>query len=310
VSGTLWITGVAGFSGRYLVEYLRGLTGGPIVVGLDRVEASPDGLDAYVRLDLTDPYEVTRAAGRHPPDRVIHLVAAMPPADEVLMWQVNVGGVFGLLWGLHQAGCSRIRVVSVGSAAEYTMPATCPLSEDSPASGASVYGRTKSAQTGLALALGRDLGLDVMVARTFNLTGPGLSSRLVAGWLCEQFAREDVPEIEIGNMASARDFLDVRDAVRAYWLLACVGIPGTVYNVCSGKATTVERLLELMSQISGRCPEIKVAAERVRASDPSMCYGDAGRLHEATGWSPEFSLEASLRDMMNERRAAHAAGRR
>lgn len=295
----LWITGVAGFSGRHLVEALADQPDRPRIVGLDLHQQPAPGMDAYHTADTTRPDEVASIADSDPPRWVIHLAGAVPPTAEAQMWLANVGSTVGLLQGLATAGCQNVRVVTVGSAAEYLPQSRGPLTEASPCGGTSVYGRAKWAQTLLTLTLGRELGLATMVVRPFNLIGPGLSTNLVAGWLCQQFAKAtDTDEIPMGNTQSARDFIDIRDAVRAYWLVAQKGQPAEVYNVCSGEAVAVEQLLAWLRELTGKSPRIRVDPARLRDADPQVSYGDCSKLQQATGWEPHISVKGSLVDML------------
>lgn len=215
------------------------------------------------------------------------------------MWHLNVGGTVGLLRGLGQAGCEGVRVVSVGSAAEFLHPDGGLLTEDSPCGGTTPYGHTKWAQTVLALRLGRELGIPTMVARTFNLVGPGLSPNLVVGSLCGQFAQADPPEvIEVGNTRAARDFIDVRDAVRAYWAVAQRGEPHETYNVSSGVATTIDQVLQHFRQLTGRSPQLQVNPARLRDADPPVSYGERSKVERVVGWRPVIPLVDSLAAML------------
>jgi GDP-4-dehydro-6-deoxy-D-mannose reductase len=191
--------------------------------------------------------------------------------------------------------------VSVGSAAEYAPSGREVVSESCAVVGPSAYGRSKWAQGAVALSLGGQLGIEVIVLRTFNLIGPGLSSRFVAGWLCAQFAGADYTGVlKAGNLHSARDFVDVRDAVNAYWLAAREGKAGQAYNVCSGKATTVEELIGLLSEITGLRPRVEVDPERVRGATDVGVWGTFDKLRLATGWYPRIGLRRSLEDMLAE----------
>ncbi|MCP4246408.1 MAG: NAD-dependent epimerase/dehydratase family protein [bacterium] len=303
----LWITGVSGFSGRHLVTAMLAGPDRPQIVGLDLAPHGPPGVDRYERVDLTCPDEVASVAQSAPPRWVIHLAGAMPPAVEAQMWQANVGGTVGLLQGLASAGCRDTRVVTVGSAAEYRSLSDVPVTETAAGGGSSAYGRTKWIQTVTALHLGPTLGLSTMVVRPFNLLGPGLSTDLVAGWLVDRFARSaGRPEIPIGNTQSERDFVDIRDAVQAYWQVALRGDPGEIYNVCSGAATRIDQLLTWLSEWTGRSPRMKVDANRTRRSDPASVRGDYTKLERATGWRPVMGPADSLRDMLAAAPAAPA----
>jgi GDP-4-dehydro-6-deoxy-D-mannose reductase len=160
-----------------------------------------------------------------------------------------------------------------------------------------LYGNTKLVQSLTCLWLGAECHLDVLIARTFNLVGPGLPPRLIAGALVHQFLAA-AEEVHVGNLHAARDFIDVRDAVRAYWLLVRQGQSGGIYNVSSGIPVSVRDMLDMLSRVSGRSPRIRIDPSRVRANDPVSVFGDSSRLREATQWVPTISLEQSLRDML------------
>ncbi|HET7695332.1 MAG TPA: NAD-dependent epimerase/dehydratase family protein [Vicinamibacterales bacterium] len=295
---SVWITGVSGFTGRHLTAFLHRLPSRPRLIGLDLRAASVPHLDALHGIDIGDAAAIGELARAEPPTRVIHLAGLMPPAADADMWRANVGGTGSLLHGLHAARVPIRRIVSIGSAAEYSRDAASPLTEDAPCAGASAYGVTKVAQTLLARHLGAQFGFAVDVARPFNLLGPGLPSHLVAGSLVRQFVEADSGAVRVGNTHTARDFVDVRDAVRAYWLLASRDGAGGVFNVCSGAPTTIGRLVQTLQRLSGREIRIETDPARVRRDDQAEVYGSAARLSAATGWAPQIPLERSLGDML------------
>jgi GDP-4-dehydro-6-deoxy-D-mannose reductase len=149
-------------------------------------------------------------------------------------------------------------------------------------------------------------GIEVMVTRVFNLIGPRLPIRLVAGSLCAQFVDPTCTVIRVGNTSTQRDFVDVRDAVAAYWSVAERGRPGEVYNVCSGRPVSVESILGKLAEAAGRSPRIEVDTARLRANDPAVVFGDNAKIRQATGWTASIPLMESLRDMISETRKATA----
>ena len=298
MSVVVWITGAAGFTGRHLTAFLRTLPDRPRIVGLDvQPIASPD-VDAAHAIDLADTAAVRRLGRMEPPAIVIHLAGLLPPAADGEMWRVNVGGTANLLHALHAAEAPVARFVGIGSAAEYSREVHSPVDENAPCAGASIYGMTKLAQTLLSQHLGTTFGIEVAIARPFNLIGPGLPARFVAGSLLRQFLDAADGIVRVGNTHTARDFVDVRDVVRAFWLLAATPNVSGVFNVCSGIPTTIEQLLRLLGDITRRSITITVDPERVRPDDPLEVYGNPARLRGATGWQPAISLEQSLHDMM------------
>jgi GDP-4-dehydro-6-deoxy-D-mannose reductase len=291
---SIWITGAGGFSARHLAQYLRQLPITLELVGLGRLSAQNSDFDEFYQIDITDTAAIRRLAGSHPPDRIFHLAGAMPPAEDAELWQINVGGTQILLQALAAVAKKRFSVVTIGSAAEY-YPLRRNLVETDKCGGETAYGKTKWAQTTVALACARELGIDVMVARTFNLLGPGLSTALVAGSLCAQFAGN--ASIKVGNTSASRDFVDIRDAVRAYWQISQKGKRGEIYNVATGRATTIKKLLALFVKFAGNSRTIDESPTASRVADYGRVCGDNAKLRRL-GWKPSISLEQSVCDML------------
>ncbi len=199
MSQTVWITGVTGFTGKYLVRYLNSLPDALKIIGLSSSEhGCCHGINDYHQLDITDLNRIIDIARQEPPDIVFHLASVMPPTPEERMWSANVGGTVKLLRSL--ATGTYARIVCIGSAAEYLHTSDGFILEDSPSGGETPYGRTKWAQTSLPLHLGIDLGMDISVVRPFNIIGPELSGNLVVGRICNQFSCPDTKEVRVGNI--------------------------------------------------------------------------------------------------------------
>jgi GDP-4-dehydro-6-deoxy-D-mannose reductase len=294
----LWVTGVTGYTGKWLVRYIREKNPSAEIIGLARSsENSAHAMDRYFQLDVCDEAAVTDVARLSAPTIVFHLAGLSPPASEAEMWHVNVGGTLNLLWGLQKANCRETRVICAGSAAEYLPVAEGPVSESSASGGKTDYGRTKWAQTTLARVQAVNLHMHLSVVRPFNIIGPGLPGRLVAGRICEQILRKDNREIHLGDISSERDFIDVRDLVKAYWQVALQGKPGQVYDVCSGVPTRIENLVKIFLSISGDRRKV-VSIPRSQTGGPTdRVYGRNGKM-VALGWRPEFSLKQSVEDML------------
>ena len=308
MTGTLWITGACGFTGRHLAEYVNSLPDRPRVIGISRRTAptDPPPLDVYEPIDLRDGNAVEAVARRLPPDWVIHL-AGCTHTDAADLWESNVGAMLGLGRGLVAAGSRAASVVSIGSAAEYAAASAMPLTETSPLGPVSAYGRTKVAQSLLAQDFSRAFGVPCCVARTFNLVGPHLPGRLVAGRVVSEFARAaaDGGAIRLRSVHTSRDFVDVRDAVAAYWLLARHGRDGEIYNVCTGTAVTVSALVGMVAEIAACHPDLQTVDADSSASDPVQVIGSPRKLQDATGWQPRVSLRQSLADMWKSRLDRH-----
>jgi len=294
----IWITGAAGFTGRHLIQFLRALPERVELIGFDLRPEAPEGLDAYHPLDLGDAAKLRELAETQTPDRVIHLAGVLPPAAEADLWRVNVAGTLNLLQALDAAKNPSLRFVTVGSAAEYTNYGTGRIKENHSAGGASPYGRTKWAQSTLALAFGAERKMKVMVARTFNLIGPGTPLSLVPGALCAQFLNGEA-EVKVGNLKPERDFIDIRDAVAAYWTICEKGTPGNIYNVSTGKTASIKTLVELFRKNAPVQKRVQQEAARARKNDFNRVCGDNRKLL-ALGCRPKISLQQSVRDMLGK----------
>jgi GDP-4-dehydro-6-deoxy-D-mannose reductase len=299
------IVGASGFVGRHLAAHLAELGGE--VVGSAR-GAAPENWDGEWRqLDIRRDDELETVIGEVRPSAIFHLATAVrgAPLDELLA--VNVGGTQRLL-----AAAGTARVVVGGSSAEYgfAQPSDLPLDEAAALRPLGPYGIAKCAQSLLALARAR-AGADTVVLRTFNLVGPGEPDDLVCSAFARQIAAVEAgttrQPIAVGNLDAERDFLDVRDAVRAYALAAEHGSAGEVYNACSGRATRISEILSAL--VANAQVPIEVVADPARgsAADVPVQYGDASHLTAATGWTPAIPLSQSLDDLLEWWRDYHRA---
>jgi len=300
---TAFVTGAAGFCGRHLVADLQ--SAGYRVAGLDRAASSCPGAALYVAdLDQQDRLQAILAEVR--PDLLFHLAALTDPRlrYEELHY-VNALGTLSLLDTARQV-CPAARVLIASTSAVYgRVPAgRLPIDEDEPFHPANLYAVSKVAQEMIAYQHFAAHGLAVIRSRAFNLTGPGESP----GFVTSAFARQIVeieagrrpPIIHVGNLDTVRDFVDVRDAVRAYRLLAEQGEPGTAYNVCSGRGVSIRALLDALLELA-RVPGIVVEPDpgRLQPADVPISVGSSHELCTTAGWSPTVSLEQTLRDVLS-----------
>ena len=304
------ITGVAGFVGGHMVDFVRAEHAGVEIVGLDSRpgnRARSLGIEV-VQADLEDAASVRRAIDRVRPDRIVHLAAQSSPQRS---WEDPAGtlqtNLLGLLHLLEAARALSIapRVLVVGSAEEYGLvrPEDNPLAEDHPLRPTSPYAVSKIAQGFLALQYATSLRMPIVRTRTFHHTGPrrgeGFAESSFARQLAEIEAGRRAPRLEVGNLDAVRDFTDVRDVVRAYWALLDQGEPGEVYNVCSGRGVRMAELLHELVALSGLTVEIQVDPARLRPLDVPVLVGDPSRLRAATGWQASTPLRQTLSDLLD-----------
>lgn len=301
----LLITGVCGFTGRHLVARLR-RDCPTTIVGVDTAENPEAEVDRYMRCDLTDRDAVIGAVQAARPEFVFHLAGLYGRASPQEVWKVNVGGFVHMRDALrvHAAKSDQpVRVLTVGSAAEIgTVRADeLPVDEQAHCAPESAYGRSKLEVTHLALAEPPAGPVQFVVARAFNLVGPGLDRRLALGNLAHQVAaagRGECDRVCCGPLDTRRDFVDVRDAVEAYIALVKRGRAGQIYNVCAGRPYLIGDLLRLMIHIANNPIPVDVDPSRKGGGDVPEIYGDHTKITRQLGWRPTVPIEQSLTDLL------------
>ena len=291
------VTGSTGFAGEALVAELRAR-------GLEVVRASARALPDGVRADLASPGAWRALLARVRPDVVFHLHGASDPADARAAVAHNVRPATALLAAA--ADVARpATILVVGSAAEYgpVDEADLPVREDAPLRPTSILGRSKAVQTRRALRAARR-GVRVVVARPTNLVGPGAPPTTAAGAFARGLAavtRGEAAVLRTGPLDVARDFVDVRDAVRAFAALAATPrAVGHVVHVASGRATALREVVALLCAAAGvECPvEEDPARASARSRATRSFAADPTRLEALTGERPRIPLATSLRDLL------------
>ncbi len=301
------ITGASGFVGRYLTQHLLDATDWDIV-GLSRSASHAADRVRMLTCDLTDADLVNRTVEHHQPDCIVHLAAQSyvpkshaAPAETLLN---NVGGTVNLLEACRRLDLPvRILVVSSGEIYGHVDPEQMPINEEFPFRPQNPYAVSKVTQDMLGFQYHAAYGMDIVRARPFNHIGPGQSRRFVVATFANQVAEAEVGHVEpvilTGNLEARRDFLDVRDVVRAYRLLLEMGHSGDVYNVASGKPVAIQSILDWFIANASRPLRSELDPARARPSDTPIVAGDASKLGAVTGWTPQISLEQSLQDTLN-----------
>jgi GDP-4-dehydro-6-deoxy-D-mannose reductase len=291
------ITGVSGFVGKRLQQQL--VDQGWQVFGFDVI---PGLKDVFVG-DLSDRVAVSRAITESKPDVIFHLAGVIKSNTPEIFYKVNLLGTLVLLDAVVESGF-RPRIVVASSSAVYGRKSgEKPISERVQLHPVTDYAVSKAAQETAALRYYDSYGLAVMIVRMFNLLGPGQPSDLACSAFACQIALAEMSgetEIVTGNLGARRDFVDVRDAVRAFAMLAEKGEAGQIYNVCSGRGVAIRKCLGEMMSMSTNQLSVRVDAERVQKNDVPVQVGSYQKLHNATGWSPKISLRQSLVDLLND----------
>lgn len=292
------ITGVAGFTGRYLASLLA--ERGHEIHGLVHVDPGEavEGVAELYSADLADLSAVRRIVAEIRPEQVVHLAAIAFVAHEDVgdLYRSNIVGCRQLLEALSGLPDRPQSVLVASSANIYGNAREGILEESLPPAPANDYGVSKVAVEYLARLYSDRLPL--VVVRPFNYTGVGQSTNFLIPKIVAH-ARERRSVIELGNLDVSRDFSDVRTVVDAYArLLAEPNAIGGTFNICSGKAVSLREVIKLVEALSGNSFEVKVNPAFVRGKDVVSLCGSAARVERTIGRLHHIPLEDTLRWML------------
>lgn len=306
------VTGADGFVGTHALREL--LSHGHSVVAATPGGDPIEGTTA-VRMDVRDPHVILRILEKERPDAILHLagIAFVPDArkNPQMAFETNATGTLNILHATAEA-TPEARVVVISSAEIYGKVQLDPderLDENRAPQPVTVYGASKAAAEHIARAYAAE-GVDVVVLRPFNHVGPGQSPRFAVASFAKQVAELEKAGggvLRHGNLDAIRDFLDVRDIVRAYRLTLEAPLgrlrAGEPFNVCSGTGVPVSRLVEILTG-QARCEVgAEVDPDRLRPVDVPSFVGDPSRFRAQLDFDPEFDLETTLGDALEEARA-------
>ena len=329
------ITGITGFAGSHMAEMLLKQSdveifgtyrrrsrlenldtlrdklhmvepGVAIVSTIERAFAP--GKINMIDCDLLDAFSVHKLIGSVRPDRIFHLAAQShvptswnAPAATL---QDNIMGQLNIFEAVREIGIDPLIQIA-GSSEEYGMvyPDEVPMRESNPLRPLSPYAVSKVAQEMLAYQYHQSYGIKSIVSRGFNHSGPRRGENFVDSSFARQIALIEKglqdAVIRVGDLTSKRDFTDVRDMVRAYWLMLDKGKPGDVYNIGSGTTRAMQEVLDLLLGMSRVKVDVQVDPTRLRPSDVMILWADYSKFHEATGWEPTIPYEQTLRDLLD-----------
>ncbi len=310
---TLLVTGADGFAGRYLVRHL--VTAGHRVVaaigpgGTPPEAWIPAGLPGTVEtrtLDLTDPPSI-EALAREAGDAIVHLAAISSGraarSDPRRAWLVNAAGTALLCDALvRRPKPFRGRLLVVSTAEVYGAAVERARVEDDPIVPCSPYAATKAGAEIAALEAWRRTGLDVVVARPFPHTGPGQPKLFAVPAFLDRLKaahRSGAATVKTGSLAPVRDYLDVRDVVRAYVALLEEGVSGEAYNIASGAGVSLSEVFQRLAALVGVAAEPETDPALLRSADILHLVGDPSKLRSTCGWVPAIPFQQTLSDMVH-----------
>ncbi len=303
------ITGIGGFVGRHLSDYVLAQTPGAELHGvvIAPEHAIPQA-ECHV-VDLKDQAALHDLIARLRPDHIYHLAAqASVKRSFEDPWETlenNIHAQLNLITAcLNLDTPPRLLIISSGEIYGTEDFTDAPPTEDAPLRPGNPYSVSKVAQDMLGLQYYLSHQLPIMRARPFNHFGPGQRLGFVAADFALQVARIEAglqePVIRVGSLSAERDFTDVRDIVRAYHLIMERGTPGDAYNIASGSYITIRYLLDVMLGYSMTPIRVEVDASRIRPGKDHRSWGNASRLRQVTGWEPIIPIEQTIHDVLNE----------
>lgn len=311
------ITGAAGFVGSHLIEYVMCEHPEATIIGADRWHARQDnirhlaGQFEYVEYDMTDYASTLNLVVDAEPDKIFHLAAQSyvkaswnAPQDTLV---TNITGELNLFEAVRIAGLCDPAIQIACSSEEYglVLPEETPITEAAPLRPLSPYGVSKVAQDMLGYQYHKSYGMRIIRTRAFNHTGPRRGEVFATSAFAKQIAEIEAgrrePVVRVGNLDAERDFTDVRDMVRAYWMATDMCESGEVYNICSGNRISIRNMLDTLLAFSPKRSNIRIETDeaRMRPSDVPLLYGDASKFRAQTGWNPEYTFERTMEDLLN-----------
>ncbi len=307
------ITGITGFVGSHLADFL--LEKGDIeVYGIERWRSRTENIEhikdriTLMGCDIRDASSVKKLIEKIKPDKIFHLAAQsfVPTSwhapQETLT--TNIIGELNVFEAVRELGINPVIQIA-GSSEEYGLVEEneLPVKESNPLRPLSPYAVSKVGQDLLGYQYYKSYGLNIIRTRGFNHSGPRRGEVFVCSDFAKQIAKiekkKQEPIIYVGNLEAIRDFTDVRDMVKAYWLATEKGKPGEVYNICSGKGYRIKEVLDILLSITKEKIKIKRDPKRMRPSDVPVLIGDNTKFRKVTGWKPEIPFEKTLEDLLN-----------
>jgi len=308
------ITGITGFAGSHLAEYLVSRDDYSVIGtylnerNLKNIAAIQDRIRLF-HCDLMDHQAVQQVVQDNKPDSVFHLAALPSPAnsykDPARYLQNNIVSELNVLEAIRQADIPQTRVLIVSSSEVYgrVMPEDLPIDEETPFRPINPYGVSKITQDFLGLQYYLAYDLDIIRVRPFGHIGPRLSPDFASSAFAKKIAeiekKQREPILTVGNLEYKRDLTDVRDMVKGYVLLLEKGKKGDVYNLGSGKSSyKTGDLLEILLTFTEEKIQVQEDPALLRPNDIPELLCDNRKMRQLTGWTPEVPIETSLRDLL------------
>ncbi|TET73900.1 MAG: SDR family oxidoreductase [Candidatus Aminicenantes bacterium] len=307
------ITGITGFAGSHLADYILKNHSEVKLYGLIRWRSPMENVlhirdkIEFHQGDLKDIVSLKKCLAEIKPDRIFHLAAQsyVPfswkcPSET---FSINAIGQINLFEAILSLNLSP-KIHVAGTSEEYGLVNAdeIPIIETNPLRPLSTYGVSKVAQDLLGWQYYKSYDMRIIRTRAFNHTGPRRPSVFVCSAFAKQIAEigkgERKPVIYVGNLEARRDFTDVRDVVRGYWMCLDEGEEGDVYNIGTGKPYSMKEVLNLLLSMSKVKAKVEVDSLRLRPSDVPILSPDCTKFNKITGWVPKIPFSQSLWDLL------------
>ena len=301
------VIGAAGFVGSYLIEEMYSCGIDSYATKLPHERLEHERAKVY-DLDILSKEAIVTLLLEIRPDYIFHLAAQ---SSVGLSWKnpgltvdVNIKGSINVMDAVREL-YYKPRVLLIGSGEEYghIRPGETPIREDNLLRPGNIYAATKACQNMIGSIYAQAYDMQMMMVRSFNHIGPGQAPMFVVSDFCKQVAEIEKglrePVMYVGNLAAKRDFTDVRDVVKAYVGLIQQGVPGETYNMGSGHAVEIRKILDMIISLSEKEIRVEIDPNKIRPVDVPSIEADITKIHELTGWKPQIELNQTIRDTLD-----------
>ncbi|MDD3627811.1 MAG: GDP-mannose 4,6-dehydratase [bacterium] len=309
------ITGITGFAGSHLADYILKNHPGTEIYGIIRWRSRDENILhikdklKLVECDLRDAASVKNTLTEVMPDKIFHLAAQSfvptswrAPSETMT---TNILGQINIFEAMRELKLFETKIQLACSSEEYGLvhENEVPITEENPLRPLSPYAVSKIAQDYLGYQYHQSYGIKAIRTRTFNHTGPRRGDVFVVSTFAKQIAMiekgKQESKIFVGNLEAKRDFTDVRDVVRGYWLATEHCVPGEVYHIASGETHPIQFVLDTLLSFSKIKIDVVQDPTRMRPSDVLILHGDSSKFRKVTGWKPEIKIETTLKDTLD-----------
>jgi GDP-4-dehydro-6-deoxy-D-mannose reductase len=308
------ITGFSGFVSKHFLNLLESRSENAAILGIDMHEPAFNTAEfkhiscEFEKLDLLHTDSVQNVIYQFQPDYIIHLASFSSVSfswkNPILSFQNNTNIFLNILEAIRLNNI-QTRVLSIGSSEEYgnVNEHDIPLREEQMLKPVSPYAVARVSQEMLSRVYMDGYGIDIVMTRSFNHIGPGQNDIFVIPSFAKQLVqgsqeKQKIIKLRTGDLSIIRDFLDVRDVVKAYYTLLKKGRNGEVYNVCSGQGISLSEILAMMAKkLMVKCEAI-TDMRLVRPSENMIITGSNEKIKKETGWAPESNLGTAIDDIL------------